>query len=433
MLKKILKDKTLILLIIINLINAIAYAVGGAFLNIKYITLGMTFLIMIFCKQEKSLPIVFYLHCNSALYDDIGFTYIFNFSIIIVLLKEIFFYRSKMKKDTTVLFVVLFLYNLCLIALKDLFTINTLLSMVSWVGSYLLLILYSSNKKTDFEIIYRYFFVGFIMSCLCAIIIPLKTWGTSIPTAYRFIGLLRDPNYYAFDALFLIFSAKSYAQSINKNPIIYMIIISALGILSVSKMYILLLFVGIILYFIFNANKAKIKPYQLVFAIVVLCLIFIIAYNSNFIDLIISKYSYRNETTSLLTGRDKIQSYYVNYILGNPILLFFGDSTSYSILSNVGNYAGDFFSHMVAHNTYLDILLSWGIVFGMEYLYFIYKIIKNSYKTIIKKITSDSKVLTMIFLLGILSLSYIQADVFALLILYIILLSKNGNEVEINE
>ena len=36
MIQKIFRDKTLKLLIIINIINLIAYAIGGKFLNIKY-------------------------------------------------------------------------------------------------------------------------------------------------------------------------------------------------------------------------------------------------------------------------------------------------------------------------------------------------------------------------------------------------------------
>ena len=433
MLKKVIKDKVLMALIAINFVDAIAYFIGGSIINIKYITLGLTFLILFFCKQEKSLPIVFYLHCNSALYDDIGFSYIFNFAIMIVLFKEIFFYYSNLKKNTTFVFLFLFFYNIGLIFLKNVFTINTALSMLSWGVSYLLLILYTSSQKTDFEVIYRYFFVGFVMACVCAAIIPFKKWGINIPTAYRFIGLLRDPNYYSVDALFLIFSARAYSEKINTNPLIYMISMSALGILSVSKMFILLLAVGLILYVMLNASNAKIKPYQFIFAISLLGIAFVIAYNSNFLDTIISKYTYRTQTTTLLTSRDKLQTYYLNYLFNNPIVLLFGNSTSYSVLSDVGSYAGDFFAHMVAHNTYLDILMSWGIVFSSIYVLFIYKVFKNSYKTETEGTTSDSKVLTIILLMGLFSLSYLQADVFALFILYIILVSKKGNEVELSE
>ena len=44
--------------------------------------------------------------------------------------------------------------------------------------------------------------------------------------------------------------------------------------------------------------------------------------------------------------------------------------------------------------------------------------------------TSDSKILIIISILGMFSLSYLQADVFALLILYIILASKNRKDDE---
>ena len=430
MLKNIIKDKTLIFLIVISFINVIAYAIGGIFISIKYFTLCLNFIVLFFCKPEKSLPIVFYFHCNSALYDDIGFPYIFNFSIMIVLFKEILLYHSQLKKSTTILFIVLFIYNLCLIILNNIYSFNILLSMISWAASYLILIMYSSSKKTDFEIIYRYFFIGFVMSCLYAILIPLKIWGCNIPTAYRFIGLLRDPNYYSFNSLFLIFSAKTYAKSINKKPIFYIIISGGLGILSVSKMFILLVIVGIFLYFIFNIKKFKFKPYQILLTSILIFIIFLIAYNSNFMDILISKYTYRTDTTSLFTGRDKIQPYYINDLCNNPLKLLFGQSTSYSLLSNIGDSLGDFFSNMVAHNTYLDIILSWGLLFTFVYIVFIYKIIKNSYYVGINRITNNCKVIIMIFLFGLFSLSYLQADIFALLILFIILLNKKENEVQ---
>ena len=433
MIQKIFRDKTLKLLIIINIINLIAYAIGGKFLNIKYISLIITFLILIFCKQKKSLPIVFYLHCNSALYDDINFTYIFNISIFILLIKEIFFYHSKFNKKTTILFIILLMYNICMMVINNLFSGYRILSMISWISSYLILIIYSSNKNVDFEIIYRYFFVGFIMSCLNAVIIPFKIWGTNIPTAYRFIGLLRDPNYYSFDALFLIFSSGTYARLINKNSFIYITIIAVLGILSVSKMFILLLITGFIFNFIFNLNKLKIKPYQIILTILMMVVLFVLIYNSNFIDIMISKYTYRSETTSLLTGRDKIQLYYLNFVYNNPLVLLFGQSTSYSAISDIGSYLGGFYANMVAHNTYIDFIMSWGILFTIFYLCFIYKILQMSHKTGNNTFTKETKVLVLIFLLGMFALSYLQADVFALLILYIILLSKNGDEVEINE
>ena len=107
----------------------------------------------------------------------------------------------------------------------------------------------------------------------------------------------------------------------------------------------------------------------------------------------------------------------------------FGNSTNYSAVSNIGNYLGEYFNQMVAHSTYLDLILSWGM-FSSIYLYYIYKVIKKSCRKQPKKMTSDSKILIIISILGMFSLSYLQADVFALLILYIILASKNRKDDE---
>ena len=215
MIKLILKEKVLILLIVFNMVNTIAYIIGGTLINLKYLTLFLTVLVILFSKHNNTLPIIFYLHCNSALYDDVGFSYIFNISIGIILFKEIIVYKTKLNKDSTLLVLLIFLYNLILVLFNNLFSLYGFLSMFSWTGSYFLLNIYSESKKINFNKIYLYFFVGFIMSCIYAIAIPIKMWGFNIPSAYRFIGLLRDPNYYAFDALFFFFISRTFSKSVK--------------------------------------------------------------------------------------------------------------------------------------------------------------------------------------------------------------------------
>ena len=426
MIKNIFKDKILLMLIILSIINAFIMFAGGALIKLKFITLILYFLILIIAPKEKNLPVLFYIYCNSALYDDINFTYTFNFSIIIVLCKELFFYHSKINTKSVVILSILVVYDLIMIMLNQVFS-NDILTNVSWIGSYLLLIIYSYQKKVDFKTLYEYFFVGFIFSCLCAVAIPINKWGFNIPTAYRFRGLLRDPNYYSIVAILLIFSSNTYAKLTNSNTFWYMIIAGALGILSISKMYMVLLILGICINILFGTKKIKIKQTIITIFLIIIAAGFI--YNSNFLDLITKKYTYRLETTTLTTSRDKLQSYYLSYALNHPTTFLFGNSTRYAKALDVSGYLGNsFFHNMVAHNTYLDLFMSWGAFISLLYVYFIYYIFKSSYFVDNKEQNknSDFKTLSIVILFGFLALSYFTADFMALMILYILLVKKNN-------
>lgn len=420
-------DITLNILIIINLINAIAMLIGGSTLKIKYITLILNLLCITFCKKDKMLPVIFYLHCNSALYDDIGFKYLFNFSIVICTFKLIVCYKQSLNKRNSCLFMMLFLWEILLIFKANDIN-NGWISLISWVSSYLILILYSSNRDDiNFSKIYKYFSIGFVMAFVCGIAVTINRWGINIPTAYRFTGLLRDPNYYCMDAILLIFSTPSYAKLNNKKTIFYTVLFFVLGIVSVSKTFILLFIFGCLLKIITNIDKIKISIYKIIMFITVGSVMIMIIIKTNGIGLIMDKYLYRMDTTTLFTGRDYIQTYYLNELFSNPYNILFGNSVSkYSYVMGIGQERGrEFFLAKTAHNTYLDILLSWGMLGTGLYILFLYSVfikIKEQYDDYKQIYNKDFLIIGILFAIGMFVLSYLAADVFAIFILYLLIL-----------
>ena len=255
---------------------------------------------------------------------------------------------------------------------------------------------------------------------------PISRWGSKIPLTYRFKGLLRDSNYYSVDALLLIISSMLYNKKITRESLIMFVI----GILAVSKMFILIALLSFFIMAFWQIINIKNKKQMLCFLLILLALP-IIFYNLkkiNFVNNMINKYLYRTESVSLFTGREYIQSYYAKEILNDPITLIFGRSTSYSEVLNIGYDIGDsFYYNIVAHNTYLDVILSWGVFGTIIYVFFLSKLI-----CVYKKNYNINNRFNIIFLLLIgmclFALSYLMLDFFAILILYVMIFSYNRSE-----
>lgn len=418
--KKFIKENLNLFFLIIIFILYILFTIMNIHIGL-YLLIVAIFLVIIFCKEDEAVPLILFIHPNSALFDNIGFTYLFNITIVLIAVKMLFFFKYKLPRNSLLLFLILLFIEIILCLLSGM-TDFKIFSLISWISSYLVLILVSFNhKKIDFEKIYKYFFTGFCLSFIIGWFNPIMKWGINIPTGYRFTGLLRDPNYYSIDALFLIFSASTYAKICKKNKFIYIIPLIFMGFCSISKTFIILLFIGIFISVILNIKKIKFKNFILGFIIIMIAILF--AYNYGLIDLIMDKYLYRSETTSLLTGRDKLWEFYILSLFSNPFTLLFGNSlTYYSRILNPG-IIDSFFTNFVAHNTYLDAILGWGILGILIYMYMIINIF-NSFKIyynkfLIKEKNSNFYVCAIIFLAVLFVLSYLSADVFAILLMYL--------------
>lgn len=433
--KNIVKDRILASLCIIGILNAICMFVGSQTNIIRLLLLLATIIILIFCKEKYILPIILFLHPNSALYDDIGFSYLFNITLFIAAIKLLICNKLKINKLSVSIFSVILCIEI--IAILRANVIGTeLLSIVSWIASYLVLILFSSKmKKIEFMLSYKYFFFGFVVAFICGIAYPLSRWGiNNIPVAYRFTGLLRDPNYYSIDALLLIFSASTYAKLANKNQFVYMISAICMGICSVSKTFIVLLLLGFALKIILNMKKINIK--KMFISILIIFTSILILDKTGYLDIIIEKFIYRTETTSIFTGRDYLLSFYLQTIVDNPINFLLGNSLlEYPNVLNPGQ-GNEYFTNFLAHNTYLDLILAWGIIGVILYTIFLICIVKNakySYRDYYLYNNKDFIIILTIFLFSLLVLSYLAADVFAIMLLYIITLKfalykKNGDD-----
>lgn len=430
------KDGILKILIVINIVNFVIGCFETRFLNLKILLVILNLIVIFFADEKTLLAILFYLHPNSALYDDIGFRYIFNFGIFICLLKLLIVYKWKFNKKLLVIFLTIIMYDIVLMGINGQIDAS-ILSMISWASSYLVLILYIEHQnKINKNKVYKYFAVGYALAFLCAIIYPITKYGiNNIPTAYRFIGLLRDPNYYCVDALILIFSTDIY---IEKKWLQFLLkcMFGIMGVLSISKTFIILLIVGCVIKICLDICRSKLKIKNMICTFFIVCGIIGVVFTTNNFDYIVEKYLYRTSTTSAFTGRDYIQEYYLNILINNPSRLIFGSSSKYNHLLGIGHEIGsEFFEDMVAHNTYLDIILAWGILGFLWYMFFIYNL-QNSLKRQYNLNTNENKnsyYTLLILVCGFLFvLSYMFVDFFAIMLIYIFM-SKYPKEKMIND
>ena len=424
--KKIFDDRNLLTLVLIVIVCSVCKLFGSKLNIVIYFFLLLHFKVIIKAKDDEILPIILFNHTCSALYDSIGFTYLFNFTIFIFVLK-LFFKKKSVPKKSSLLLVILFLYNALIMIYGNFFSMSIIMSTFSLFISYVFIIFISNNCGIiDYEKCYEFFFVGFVISALCSFVVPFRRWGFKIPKAYRFTGYLRDPNYFSVDALLLM----NMSMVLYKKFNIKYFIIFFISIFSVSKMFLLLSFSSFVVYLFisfFNRNK---KAFLITILIILLLPVFLLSITkTNYYSVIIDKYIYRSEVSELFTGRDYLQTYYINKLKNSPRILFFGSSLNYRYLLNAGtgNYAK--YKNFGAHNTYLDILLSWGILGSFIYICLLFQIrnnltIYNDNKNV-KFVNSKGEyfVFFITILISLFALSYLNIDFFAILILILMLFS----------
>lgn len=411
-------NNNLILYIIIVILKQIATVYFPSKL-LGYLFLLILAILLCFEKKENYLPTILFFHPCSALFDNISFTYLFNVVIVIFTFKYFWDIKKtgaplKLNKKMTIMMLLLFLYEIFLILING-YASLVIFSLISWVASYLFVLQFIGGKiEVDLNKCLFYFFAGYLSGAIGGFAFPFLKYGFDFPSKYRYMGLFRDPNVYSLDALLIVFSS----LCINKKFSYITIITMLLGFLSISKMYILVLIVGLILYSFYNFKNINLKKI-IAFLFLITVTIFL-GIKTSLFDNIYAKYLLRIDSESLSTGRTDILNYYFNRLINNPINLLFGSSMlKYRYVLVDYSSARALYE---SHNTYLELILSWGILGSAFYLAFLRKII-ISIKNILDSFQKDSIPLIIVFLLSIFTLDYLSADIFIIMILYITLCS----------
>lgn len=425
-------DRCLKYLIAIVLLCGFARLFGTKLNILLYFCLIAHFIIILKADKKYYLPIILFNHTCSSMYSSIGFEYIFNFTILIFLIK-MFLNKTVPRKKLLLLILILYLYNFCLYFLGGSFGMESLVSSISSLVSYLFIVYLAEFKDDiDLNISFKYFFYGFLVSGISAFSLPFYRWGFDIPKAYRYVGYLRDANYFSVDALLLMNLSVMKYKKISK----YFFLVFIIGILSVSKMFLLLSLISLLLHFL-NGLFSNNKKYFYI-ALVFICflpLIFSWFQHTSFYQLLYDKYVFRMETNSLLTGRDIIQKYYINYLLNHPFRLIFGAGLNYRHVIGGGLSYISIYGSFGAHNTFLDIILSFGLVGILIYVELILKLFSALKNSSIKKCTNKRSydIMVLVIVLSLFALSYLNVDFFAVLIFLLVIVNPYAKGEELND
>ena len=178
-------------------------------------------------------------------------------------------------------------------------------------------------------------------------------------------------------------------------------------------MFLLITIVSIIFLLITNFNKlitiiSKKQTLKLLIFKISVITIIVIAIPIIFYFLY-DKYSSRIFGTTLTTGRTYIWTEYLKILFSDNSTFLWGKSIFYNSIYNI-TYTE---SNMVAHNTIIDTIMSYGFFISLliyiSFIKFIAHYKLNKYKTL----------LLIIFFILIMSLSFLMADNFYILLLYV--------------
>lgn len=251
----------------------------------------------------------------------------------------------------------------------------------------------------------------------------LVTSGGSITETLRASGFFGDPNYCAvllvitLSMLCLLY----YYKKINNIFWILFIPIAILGFFTYSKSYFLCLSALILFLFMF-VLLPKHKGFAFFGSIALLVIVFMMI-NGKFevLNLLLERF----EGEDLTTGRDVLNSRYLQYIFSNLRILFVGEGIAAEYITEFGH---------IVHNSYIELLYRMGLIGGI--LYVACLVLSSKTDSNQNKITAKRKFVNLIPILFLCVMYFALAGItrYELPIYFIIVfLALNFNKLPSNE
>lgn len=306
--------------------------------------------------------------------------------------------------------------------------LGNIVNIIAWSINLFLCIEISvdSRVKLSKNDVFSALSTGIIMSAAMFFIAGLETISHIIETmdsGTRFAAFADDPNYYSL----YICLAIACILNVSGNELYKfstMLLLVSIGLLTASKMCFILMIIEFIMIFtqVFSNNLENKKNKKFIFASIFgLIAVMIVAkeYVSIFVQNFIRRMGQNSnrgiDLESLTTGRSRIFMEYINILSTNWKCLLFGYGFSYHLFLGISTGHG-------AHNTYLDIILSWGLLGTILFIYVIvcwirsYKRTRNIYMT-----STINRIPLWILLINFFDLSCLSASMFPFVITIVII------------
>ena len=378
-----------------------------------FLAFGIMLAYILFTNTSNCLPMIYFLIPMLRILDSTGVTVLVNIIIYVIAIKWIITKRRINGR--------LFLFCLFLFAYEiphafltiDYRTYNLASELIGdcqmALNMYCALDIFTSTVAADdrYKTFCRHLIAGVIASAVLNISVVgvgrLSSMLTN--TLYRFIAFANDPNYYSMYILLGIIYLLSVLtrETLNIKEFVVLFFLMCIGLLTQSKMFLLCL-IGIIIYVtIVNATSVK-RLWKIIFSMLV---VFAVAslvfpyFTITFLHKTADRFTQYGGNTlgSITTGRSTIAIEYLELLFKNPLELMFGYGIGYPNLT----------FGFVSHNTYLDILLSYGVIGSIVMVGFLVLFLKDSLCSFELK----HRFLSLLcFMITIVALSCLTADMF---------------------
>lgn len=372
-------------------------------------------LFVLFARKKDSLLLLFFLLPCGAMFDASGFTYVLNFSVALFFFRHCFL-RGEIFCPRFYLLIPFFLYNLLLLFLRDQANLADIFGSLSNLISFALLLTFFRRNEIqgiDFRMCYWAFFFGLLYSALAGYL--YSGAGISDMFSVRQTGLTRDANYLALFALVAVFSYDAFFPQ-RFSPVA--LLVKALGIfvglLTTSKMFLLLLAAGVVLYLI-RYRKEIVRNKKIFYTLLAIFLVFLLLLVSGVFNPIIASYLERF-SGDLTTGRVQIAMDFLSLLLSSPDRFFLGASSAYYNYYNVVYNA----EHMYLHCTYLELPVAYGLLGTAFFAWMGGLLVRQVRMPGCPFFQSDSFLAILIFLVAIAALPLLTSDLLPLSLLFLI-------------
>lgn len=394
-------DKTLINYMIISVIFVLKLVTNhNIFVIINCIFIGICILKE---KQERKAKYLFFVvpWSSTFKFSSDGLSFYTLIALIYVLSTILNFIKNKNNKIH--IKPIMFLLGMLVILLINNISLDgnssSILFIIGWILNFIVayFIVISIENKEDIS---RYTNSYIISILISGIFVFILSYVPSIKNnlyqyinifemniggldVYRFTGLESDPNFYATQLITLI--AITLKKLSNKKDYIVFVLLLIIGILTLSKTFILLLALLLLLGVITSTKDIKFKNIVYIFIagmiIVIACPQIAEVYNTR-----LTSYDNINDFT---TGRYDLWKEYAKEIITNFRTLLIGNGVNASYL-----YISDLKMNKGAHNSYLYIIYEMGIIGALFYILFF----RELYKYLKKKLQIDNRIKFVNFL-----------------------------------
>lgn len=333
------------------------------------VAFGITIVFTIFSKENYFYALFFLLPCVRIL-DCVGVTFLVNILYAFIAFKFVITNNPKQLPILLLISFGLFVFEFLHANFDSISSISSSCFNAFNMAFDLcaLLVIVTSSKNYDSYILPKALLLGVICSSLCRILIDPSQISQFVNSWQRFSAFGNDPNYLSSYIIVGIagiivspFSDTNYHLKHHLSDVLLIFASIAFGLLTASKMFIIcvaIIFITfLVMMFLTGHTKVALISIFSIISIAVIVIIFANNAVSGIIEKITGRFSNATDINSLTTGRFEIVEYYSRTVIRNPVSLLFGRGVNYTDYYSI---PGE--TILVAHNTFLDVLLSWGII-----------------------------------------------------------------------